>query len=69
MLTVMTDSDWAGDINNRSSTSGGFSMRGNHVLYHWSKLQATIALSSGEAEVNASVKGIRELIGVHELMQ
>ena len=69
MLTVMTDSDWDGDITNRRSTSGGIIMRGNHVLCHWSKLQATIALSSGESEVNASVKGISALIGVHELMK
>ena len=67
-LAVMTDSDWAGDINSRRSTSGGIVLRSNHVLCHWSKLQATIALSSGEAEVNASVKGISEVIGVYELL-
>ena len=69
VLTVMTDSDWAGDINSRRSTSGGTVLRSNHVLCHWSKLQVTIALSSGEAEVNASVKGISEVIGVCELLK
>ena len=44
-------------------------MLGGHILQHWSKLQSTIALSSGEAELNASVKGASEGIGVWELMQ
>ena len=33
---------------------------------HWSKLQANVALSSGEAELNAASKGISELVGVLE---
>ena len=32
-------------------------MIGNHLIAHWSKTQATIALSSGEAELNATLKG------------
>ena len=38
-LRIMVDSDWAGDINNRRSTSGGLILLGKHVLCHWSKLQ------------------------------
>ena len=41
---------------------------GGHCLHHWSRTQATIALSSGEAELNASLKGGTELIGAHTLM-
>ena len=67
-VTIMVDSDWAGDIVTRRSTSGGFIFHGSHILCHWSKTQSTIALSSGEGEVNACVKGISEGIGVHELM-
>ena len=63
----MTGSDWAGDINNRRSTSGGLLLLGDHLLQHWSKLQATISLSSGEAELNSSVKGVSECIGIYEL--
>ena len=44
-------------------------MHGQHILSHWSKLQSTIALSSGEAELNAGVKGISETIGIHELFK
>ena len=42
-------------------------MMGSHVLQHWSKQQATIALSSGEAELNSSVKGVSEALGIYEL--
>ena len=39
------------------------------MISHWSKCQATIAFSSGEAELNAIVKGASEMIGVRELMK
>ena len=41
---------------------------GKHVLSHWSSTQATVALSSAEAELNAMVKGISELLGVLNLL-
>ena len=34
---------------------------------HWSKVQSNIALSSSEAELNATVKGLSELIGLYHL--
>ena len=64
----MVDSDWAGDINTRKYTSGGMIFHGNHLICHWSKTQSTIALSSGEGEVNACVKGMSEGLGVFELI-
>jgi len=66
-LTLLVDSDWAGDKVTRKSCSGGCILNGCHLISHWSKLQGTIALSSGEAELNAAVKGISEVIGVQEL--
>ena len=36
---------------------------GGHLITHWSKLQSNVALSSGEAELNAAVKAIAEAIG------
>ena len=67
-LQCFTDSDWAGCVHTRKSTSGGALMRGGHCLHHWSRTQATIALSSGEAELNSSLKGGTELIGARTLM-
>ena len=68
-LTVSIDADWAGDRVTRKSTSGGTVRNGRHLLQHWSKLQATIALSSGEAELNAAVKGTSEVIGLKEMLE
>ena len=42
---------------------------GKHMIAHWSKLQTTIAVASGEAELNAAVKGASEAIGIYELLQ
>lgn len=67
-LRAMVDSDWAGDEKTRKSTSGGLVLHGGHVISHWCKAQATVALSSGEAELNALVKGMAEAIGVFELL-
>ena len=42
---------------------------GAHVLMLWSRTQSTIALRSGEAELNASLKGGAELLGLRELFR
>ena len=44
-------------------------MRGKHMLHHWSSTQATIALSSAEAELNAAVKAIGETLGLKHMME
>jgi hypothetical protein len=49
-VTLLTDSDWAGDVQTRRSTSGVVISMGKHLLQFSSKMQKTIALSSGEAE-------------------
>merc|ERR1711973_870084 len=68
-MTAWTDSDWAGDVASRRSTSGGFIMYRGAVLTHWSKSQSNVALSSAEAELNATVKGLSELIGLYHLIE
>ena len=68
-IECQVDADWGGCLRTRRSTSGGIVFRGRHVLGHWSRTQAVVALSSGEAELNASLKGACESIGVRELMR
>ena len=41
---------------------------GAHLLKTWSVTQATVALSSGEAEYNADVKGASILLGFNSLL-
>ena len=59
---------WAGDVNARRSTSGGLITYSGTVLMNWSKMQANVALPSAEAELNATMKGLSELIGLNNLI-
>ena len=43
-------------------------MHGGHVIKSWSTNQATIALSSGEAEYYGMVKGASQAIGLRAIM-
>ena len=58
------DSDWAGCSGSRRSTSGGAMLWARHVLKSYSTTQATIALSSAEAELYALVKGAAQMLGM-----
>ena len=66
-LVAEVDSDWAGCTRTRRSTSGGTLSFGKHCLAHWSRTQASVALSSGEAELNGALKGGCELLGAQHL--
>ena len=43
-------------------------MIGSHTVHHFSSTQATVALSSAEAELNSAVKCTSELLGLQQLM-
>ena len=63
-IRVYTDSDWAGDLRTRRSTSGLVVLRGSHSLRHSSTLQSVLALSSAEAEFYALTKGAAYALGI-----
>jgi hypothetical protein len=67
-LKVYVDSDFAGCQATRKSTSGGAITWGGSILKTWSKTQSVIALSTGEAELAAIVKGSTEAMGVKSLL-
>jgi hypothetical protein len=54
-LMTFTDSDWAGCVRSRRSTSGGSIVLGTHTLKTWSSTQPVIAMSAAEAEYYAMV--------------
>ena len=60
MVTVFTDSDWAGCVKSAKSTSGGIVTIGDHVIKTYSRQQRVIALSSAEAELYAMVAASAE---------
>ena len=53
----------------RKSTSGGSIMWESGLMKTWSKTQSTIALSSGEAELGAVVKGATEALGMQSVLK
>ena len=68
-VTCFVDSDWAGCSKTRKSTSGGAIVRGSHCLAAWSRTQSCVALSSGEAELGALVRGATEGLGLQAMMK
>lgn len=67
-LTGYSDADWAGDLDNRRSTSGYvFTMYGGAISW-CSRRQATVALSSTEAELISAVGCIQEAIWIRGLL-
>ena len=68
-LSTYIDSDWAGDKKTCKSTSGGMVFRGDHLIKSWSTNQQVVALSSGEAELYAQIKGAAQTLGVVSLGQ
>jgi hypothetical protein len=67
-LEGYSDSDWAGCKRSRRSMSGGMAVVGGAVVKSWANRQATVALSSGEAEFYSAGKAAAELIGIKSLM-
>eukprot|EP00971_Amphidinium_carterae_P280120 5560502-Amphidinium_carterae.1 len=49
-VTVVVDTDFAGDQTTRKSTTGAATFLGSHCVKSQSNLQTTVSLSSGEAE-------------------
>ena len=66
-MDVFADSDFAGCVRTRKSTSGGCILRGSHVLKHWTTTQKVVTLSSGEAELAGVVKAAAEGLGLQSL--
>ena len=66
-IYVDTDSDWAGDLTRRRSTSGMVVRLGKHLLRHSSTLQSVISLSSAEAEYYALTKGAAYSMGIRSM--
>ena len=68
-IEVYVDTDHAGCLETRKSTSGGIAMHGNHNIKTWSSTQQVIALSSGEAEYYGMVKGAGNALGISGVLQ
>ena len=67
-LEVYTDSGWASEQTKRKSTSGAVIMEEGMRLHAHSRGQASVALSSCEAEVLATSEGIKEALLLQEVL-
>jgi hypothetical protein len=69
LVTAYTDADWGGDLNDRKSTTG-FVVQVYGCTISWqSKKQATVALSTAEAEYMAISMVLQEVKWLHQLLQ
>ena len=70
-LVGNADADWSGDLDDRKSTTGYyFKFQGNGAAISWEvKKQATVALSSTEAEYQAMAAAVQEAIYLRSLMK
>jgi len=68
VLNIECDSDFAGNVVTRKSTSGFMSFLGKHCLGSSCKSQSVIALSSGEAEFYALGSAISRAIGLKSML-
>ena len=66
-IDIFSDSDWAGCLKTRRSTSGGVASIAGGAIKTWSSTQSVAALSSGEAEYYALVKAAAEGLGIQSL--
>ena len=68
-IEACSDTDWAGCRRTRRSTTGGLIRRGGHLLKTWCKTQATVALSSAEAELYGLVRASAEALGTASMFK
>ena len=68
-VVLSTDADWATCRETRRSNSGGTLQVGDHLIAAWSRVQPRIALSSGEAELSACMRGISQTLGFVHMMR
>jgi transposase InsO family protein len=69
ILQAFTDSDWGGDVDSRRSMSGYVFLFGGGAVNWSSKTQATVALSSVEAEYAATTHAAKEAIWLSRLLR
>ena len=68
-VEVYSDTDWAGCVKTRKSTSGGCLLLGKHLIKSWSSTQGLVSLSSGEAEFYGVTKAAGVALGYRSLLR
>lgn len=63
-----TDADWAGNLDDRKSTSGGCFYIGNCLIAWHSRKQSSVSLSTGEAEYIAAASCCTQLVWMRQML-
>ena len=69
VIRAYVDSDWAGCRRTRKSTSGGVLYFGGSAVRGWASTQSVHAMSSGEAEYYAALKGACAALGFQSMLK
>ncbi|MHC6131856.1 Ty1/Copia family ribonuclease HI, partial [Serratia marcescens] len=69
LLHAYSDADWAGDSEDRKSTSGGAFFLGNNLVSWHSKKQESVALSTAEAEYIAATSCCTQVVWMREYLK
>ena len=69
VIRAYVDSDWAGCRGTRKSTSGGVLYFGGSAVRGWASTQSVHAMSSGEAEYYAPLKGACAALGFQSMLE
>ena len=67
-IQAYTDADWAGNPNDRRSTSGYFTLVGGNLVTWKSKKQKVVAMSCAEAEFQGIARGVAEVLWLGKLL-
>lgn len=68
-MSIYVDSNWAGCVKTRKSTTGICIVHGNHLIRSLSKTQANIALSCAEAELYAMISAASGGLGAKAMVR
>ena len=67
-LAGYSDADWAGNVDDRKSTLGGYFYLGNNLVSLMSKKQNSVSLSTAEAEYIATGSCCTQLLWMKKLL-
>jgi hypothetical protein len=68
-LVGYCDADWAGNVEDRKSTSGGCFFVGNNLVSWFSKKQNSVSLSTAEAEYIAAGSSSTQLLWMKQMLE